>query len=301
MPMPLKTKIIFVFISGYNLVGIAQTGSGKTLAYILPAIIHINNQPNIKPGDGPIAVILAPTRELAAQIQQVAIDFGSSTHIRTVCTVGGVDKRPQELELMKGCEILVATPGRLIDFLLTDVTNMRRCTYLVLDEADRMLDMGFELQIRGIISQIRPDKQILMWSATWPLEIRRLAEDFLTDYIQVNIGSLELSANHNIKQFVHVCQENEKSSKLQLLLRQIYQANNPGKILIFVSKKKRADMISKYINNFGVQCDSLHGDKAQVQRTRILDDFRSGRSNIIVATDVAARGLGKKKIYKVFQ
>lgn len=111
------------------------------------------------------------------------------------------------------CEIVVATPGRLLDFLSANVTNMKRCTYLVLDEADRMLDMGFEAQIRQIISQIRPDKQILMWSATWPLEIRRLAEDFLGHYIQVNIGSLELSANHNIKQFVHICQENEKSSK----------------------------------------------------------------------------------------
>lgn len=156
----------------------------------------------------------------------------------------------------------MATPGRLLDFLSANVTNMKRCTYLVLDEADRMLDMGFEAQIREIISQIRPDKQILMWSATWPRDIRRLAEDYLGDYIQVNIGSLELSANHNIKQFVHICQENEKSSKLQLLLRQIYGANNPGKILIFVSKKKRADMISKYINNFGVACESLHGATA---------------------------------------
>ncbi|KAG4070350.1 hypothetical protein HA402_006492 [Bradysia odoriphaga] len=292
-PTPIQSQTWPIAFSGYNLVGIAQTGSGKTLAYILPAIVHINNQSNIKPGDGPIAVVLAPTRELAVQIQQVAIDFGSTTHIRTVCTVGGVDKKPQEADLRKGCEIVVATPGRLLDFLSANVTNMKRCTYLVLDEADRMLDMGFEAQIRQIISQIRPDKQILMWSATWPLEIRRLAEDFLGNYIQVNIGSLQLSANHNIKQFVHICQENEKSAKLQLLLRQIYQANNPGKILIFVSKKKRADMISKYINNFGVACESLHGDKPQSQRTKILDDFRSGRSNIIVATDVAARGLGR--------
>lgn len=157
--------------------------------------------------------VLAPTRELAVQIQQVAIDFGTSTHIRTACTVGGVDKKPQESDLRKGCEIVVATPGRLLDFLSANVTNMKRCTYLVLDEADRMLDMGFEAQIREIISQIRPDKQILMWSATWPREIRQLAEDFLCDYIQVNIGSLELSANHNIKQFVHICQENEKSAK----------------------------------------------------------------------------------------
>lgn len=143
----------------------------------------------------------------------MAKDFGSSTHIRTACTVGGVDKKSQEKDLLRGCEIVVATPGRLLDFLSMNATNMRRCTYLVLDEADRMLDMGFEKQIREIISQVRPDKQILMWSATWPREIRQLAEDFLENYIQVNIGSLELSANHNIKQFVHVCHEKEKSSK----------------------------------------------------------------------------------------
>lgn len=188
-------------------------GSGKTLAYILPAIVHINNQPPITRGEGPIALVLAPTRELAQQIQQVAHDFGSSSYVRNTCIFGGAPKGPQARDLERGVEICIATPGRLIDFLEKGTTNLQRCTYLVLDEADRMLDMGFEPQIRKIIEQIRPDRQTLMWSATWPKEVKKLAQDFLRGYIQVNIGSLQLSANHNILQIVDVCQEHEKETK----------------------------------------------------------------------------------------
>lgn len=202
-----------IAMSGKDMVGIAQTGSGKTLAYILPAIVHINHQHPISRGDGPIVLVLAPTRELAQQIQQVANDFGSSSYVRNTCIFGGAPKGPQARDLERGVEIVIATPGRLIDFLEKGTTNLQRCTYLVLDEADRMLDMGFEPQIRKIIEQIRPDRQTLMWSATWPKEVRKLASDFLNDYVQINIGSLQLSANHNILQIVDVCMEHEKESK----------------------------------------------------------------------------------------
>lgn len=202
-----------IAMSGHNFVGIAKTGSGKTLGYILPAIVHINNQQPLQRGDGPIALVLAPTRELAQQIQQVATEFGSSSYVRNTCVFGGAPKGGQMRDLQRGCEIVIATPGRLIDFLAAGATNLRRCTYLVLDEADRMLDMGFEPQIRKIISQIRPDRQTLMWSATWPKEVKQLAEDFLGNYMQINIGSLELSANHNIRQVIDVCEENDKEEK----------------------------------------------------------------------------------------
>lgn len=200
-------------MTGSDMVGIAQTGSGKTLAYTLPATIHINNQQTLARGEGPIVLVLAPTRELAQQIQKVAKDFGKSTRIRNTCIFGGAPKGPQARDLERGVEICIATPGRLIDFLEKGTTNLERCTYLVLDEADRMLDMGFEPQIRKILSQVRPDRQTLMWSATWPKEVRKLARDFLKDPIHLNVGSQNLSANNNILQIVDVCQEHEKETK----------------------------------------------------------------------------------------
>ncbi|MBA0818975.1 hypothetical protein Gohar_019584, partial [Gossypium harknessii] len=140
-------------LKGRDLIGIAETGSGKTLAYLLPAIVHVNAQPILAPGDGPIVLVLAPTRELAVQIQQEAAKFGASSRIKNTCIYGGVPKGPQVRDLQKGVEIVIATPGRLIDMLESNHTNLRRVTYLVLDEADRMLDMGFEPQIRKIVSQ----------------------------------------------------------------------------------------------------------------------------------------------------
>ena len=186
--------------------------------YILPAMVHINNQPKLQKGDGPIALVLAPTRELAQQIQQVAKDFGDDSQVRNTCIFGGASKNSQTLDLETGVEICIATPGRLIDFLENDTINLKRCTYLVLDEADRMLDMGFEPQIRKIIDQIRPDRQTLMWSATWPKEIRTLAEEFLTNYIQINIGSLQLAANHNINQIIDICERSQKEKRLKIFL-----------------------------------------------------------------------------------
>lgn len=281
-----------IALSGRNLVGIAQTGSGKTLAYVLPAVVHINHQPKLRRGDGPIALILAPTRELAQQIQQVATDFGSVTHVSNTCIFGGAPKSPQARDLERGVEIVIATPGRLIDFLERNTTNLKRCTYLVLDEADRMLDMGFEPQIRKILQQIRPDRQTLMWSATWPKEIRNLAEEFLDNYIQINIGSLNLSANHNILQIVDVCEEYEKENKLMKLLTEI-SSENETKTIIFVETKRRVDEITRAVFRNGWRACAIHGDKTQQERDYVLNSFRNGRQAILVATDVAARGLGK--------
>ncbi|XP_044736386.1 ATP-dependent RNA helicase p62-like isoform X2 [Chrysoperla carnea] len=280
-----------IAMSGKNMVGIAQTGSGKTLAYILPAIVHINNQQPISRGEGPIALVLAPTRELAQQIQSVATEFGSTTYVRNTCIFGGAPKGPQARDLERGVEIVIATPGRLIDFLEKGTTNLARCTYLVLDEADRMLDMGFEPQIRKIIEQIRPDRQTCMWSATWPKEVRKLAADFLNDYVQINIGSLQLAANHNILQIVDVCQEAEKEAKLANLLQEIGNSDEEAKIIIFVETKKKVENITRTIRKFGWPAVCMHGDKSQQERDYVLREFRNGNASILIATDVAARGL----------
>ncbi|XP_040003437.1 probable ATP-dependent RNA helicase DDX17 [Xiphias gladius] len=289
-PTAIQSQGFPVALSGRDMVGIAQTGSGKTLAYLLPAIVHINHQPYLERGDGPICLILAPTRELAQQVQQVAYDYGKSSRIKSTCVYGGAPKGPQIRDLERGVEICIATPGRLIDFLEVGKTNLRRCTYLVLDEADRMLDMGFEPQIRKIVEQIRPDRQTLMWSATWPKEVRQLAEDFLRDYVQINIGALELSANHNILQIVDVCMETEKDHKLIQLMEEI-MAEKENKTIIFVETKKRCDDLTRRMRRDGWPAMCIHGDKSQPERDWVLTEFRSGKAPILIATDVASRGL----------
>ncbi|KAB5557868.1 P-loop containing nucleoside triphosphate hydrolase protein [Coniochaeta sp. 2T2.1] len=287
-------------LSGRDVVGIAETGSGKTLTYCLPAIVHINAQPLLAPGDGPIVLVLAPTRELAVQIQQEITKFGRSSRIRNTCVYGGVPKGPQIRDLQRGVEVCIATPGRLIDMLESGKTNLRRVTYLVLDEADRMLDMGFEPQIRKIIGQIRPDRQTLMWSATWPKEVRAMANDFLTDMIQVNIGSLELSANHRITQIVEVVNESEKRDKMIKHLEKIMDGpDNQNKCLIFTGTKRVADEITRFLRQDGWPALSIHGDKQQNERDWVLDQFKTGKSPIMVATDVASRGIDVRNITHV--
>ncbi|KAJ5805050.1 ATP-dependent RNA helicase dbp2 [Penicillium riverlandense] len=285
-------------LSGRDVVGIAETGSGKTLTYCLPAIVHINAQPLLAPGDGPIVLVLAPTRELAVQIQTEITKFGKSSRIRNTCVYGGVPKGPQIRDLSRGVEVCIATPGRLIDMLEAGRTNLRRVTYLVLDEADRMLDMGFEPQIRKIIGQIRPDRQTCMWSATWPKEVRQLASDFLNDYIQVNIGSMDLSANHRITQIVEVVSDFEKRDKMIKHLEKIME-NKGSKVLIFTGTKRIADEITRFLRQDGWPALSIHGDKQQNERDWVLNEFKQGKSPIMVATDVASRGIDVRDITHV--
>ncbi|KAM8724411.1 putative ATP-dependent RNA helicase DDX5 isoform 1-T1 [Acanthopagrus schlegelii] len=289
-PTPIQAQGWPLALSGQDMVGIAQTGSGKTLSYLLPAIVHINHQPFLERGDGPICLVLAPTRELAQQVQQVAAEYGRASRLKSTCIYGGAPKGPQIRDLERGVEICIATPGRLIDFLEAGKTNLRRCTYLVLDEADRMLDMGFEPQIRKIVDQIRPDRQTLMWSATWPKEVRQLAEDFLKEYVQINVGALQLSANHNILQIVDVCNDGEKENKLIRLLEEI-MSEKENKTIIFVETKRRCDDLTRRMRRDGWPAMGIHGDKSQQERDWVLNEFKYGKAPILIATDVASRGL----------
>jgi len=295
-PTPIQAQGWPMALLGRDMIGISRTGSGKTLAFLLPGMIHINAQPYLKPGDGPIVLVLAPTRELAVQIKVECDKFGASSEIKNTCVYGGAPKRAQASDLQRGVEIVIATPGRLIDFLESGTTNLRRVTYLVLDEADRMLDMGFEPQLRKIVAQIRPDRQTLMWSATWPREVRNLANDFLRDFYQVTVGSLELAANKDITQYVEVVEDSDKYRRMIDFLSD--EAKNE-KMLIFVETKRGCDQLTRSLQMDRFQARCIHGDKSQDERDSVLADFRSGRCLLLVATDVAARGLDIKDINAV--
>eukprot|EP00467_Chlorarachnion_reptans_P005098 CAMPEP_0114530472 /NCGR_PEP_ID=MMETSP0109-20121206/25465_1 /TAXON_ID=29199 /ORGANISM="Chlorarachnion reptans, Strain CCCM449" /LENGTH=513 /DNA_ID=CAMNT_0001713101 /DNA_START=13 /DNA_END=1554 /DNA_ORIENTATION=+ len=275
-------------LSGRDMIGIAKTGSGKTLGFLLPAIVHINAQPLLKPGDGPIVLILSPTRELANQTLGETDKFGRTSRLKYTCVYGGVPKGGQARDLRNGVEIVIATPGRLIDFLESGTTNLRRVTYLVLDEADRMLDMGFEPQMRAIVGQIRPDRQTLLFSATWPKSIVRLAHDFLDNPLQVNVGSLDLHANKDIKQIIEVVDEYDKRRSL---MKHLDKQPRGLKILIFSQTKRGADQLTRYLRDEGFGARAIHGDKSQQDRDFTLHEFKNGKSPIMVATDVASRGL----------
>lgn len=290
-PSPIQAQAWPIVLGGKDLVGIAQTGSGKTLAYVLPSAIHMAHQPRPQGGEGPIGVVLAPTRELVQQIAQVAYEWcGGAFKLQGVPVYGGVSKGPQISRLRDGAHMCIATPGRLLDLLESGAVNLLRCTYLVLDEADRMLDMGFEPQIRKILDQTRPDRQTVMWSATWPEEVRLLAQDFLVNHVQITVGSTELCANHNIHQIIQVCDEFDKEDQLIKNLQEI-MADGNKRTLIFVATKAKVVSLVQSLYTNGFKAVATHGDLSQAKRDIALDRFRSGKTPILVATDVAARGL----------
>ena len=291
-PTPIQAQGWPMALKGRDMIGLAETGSGKTASFLLPAIVHINAQPYLQRGDGPIVLVLAPTRELAQQIEQESKKFGYSSRIQSCCVYGGASKGPQINKLRRGVEICIATPGRLLDLLNMGATNLRRVTYLVLDEADRMLDMGFEPQIKTILSQIRPDRQTLLWSATWPKEVAGIAAAYLTNPYKVTIGSQELRANPNIKQHVEMCQEYDKYKKLIGILEKEMNGPDKKKVMIFVDTKRNADQITRDLRTESWPALSIHGDKSQGERDWVLAEFKQGRHPILVATDVASRGIG---------
>uniref|UniRef100_A0A0D9UXC6 RNA helicase n=1 Tax=Leersia perrieri TaxID=77586 RepID=A0A0D9UXC6_9ORYZ len=291
-PTPIQAQSWPIALKGRDIVAVAKTGSGKTLGYLIPGFILLKRlQHNSR--DGPTVLVLSPTRELATQIQDEAIKFGRSSRISSACLYGGAPKGPQLRELERGADIVVATPGRLNDILEMRRVSLHQVSYLVLDEADRMLDMGFEPQIRKIVRQVQPKRQTLMFTATWPKEVRKIASDLLANPVQVNIGNTDqLVANKSITQYVDVITPPEKSRRLDQILR----SQEPGsKIIIFCSTKRMCDQLARNLaRNYGAS--AIHGDKSQSERDSVLSEFRNGRCPILVATDVAARGLDIKDI-----
>ncbi|KAI3384556.1 hypothetical protein SNEBB_003623 [Seison nebaliae] len=280
-----------LLMNGSNVVGIAQTGSGKTMAFLLPAVRHLQGNERTSTKNRPRCLVLAPTRELAQQIHQVAKLFSESKRIRTACCYGGAPRREQLETFRFGVDILIATPGRLIDFITTRRIIIDEVTYLVLDEADRMLDMGFEPQIKQILGQMRPTRQTMMFSATWPKEVVSLATNYIQDYIHITIGGLELTANHDIEQKVILLLEHEKEERLQQILKTITEKEKQ-KTIIFCERKVKVDELARNIRSWGYKAIGIHGDKSQDVREGMLNKFKRATDSIaLVATDVASRGL----------
>ncbi|CAD8183063.1 unnamed protein product [Paramecium pentaurelia] len=289
-PTAIQAQGWSIALTGHDLIGIAQTGSGKTLAFLLPAIVHILAQARSHDAK---CLILAPTRELTLQIYDQFQKFSVGSQLYAACLYGGQDRYIQKSQLRKGPQVLIACPGRLIDLLDQGCTTLKQVSFLVLDEADRMLDMGFEPQIRKIVDQIRPQRQTMLFSATWPKEVQKLALDFCKqEPVHIQIGNVELTSNKMIKQIVYVMKAIEKNQRLLYLLKDIAHK----KILIFCSTKKGCDQLQKTLDREGIRCLALHGDKKQSERDYVMSHFRNGRSTALIATDVASRGLDIKDI-----
>ncbi|XP_030294255.1 putative ATP-dependent RNA helicase DDX46 isoform X2 [Sparus aurata] len=297
-PTPIQAQAIPAVMSGRDLIGIAKTGSGKTIAFLLPMFRHIMDQRPLEESEGPISVIMTPTRELALQITKECKKFSKPLGLRVVCVYGGTGISEQIAELKRGAEIIVCTPGRMIDMLGANsgrVTNLRRVTYVVLDEADRMFDMGFEPQVMRIVDNVRPDRQTVMFSATFPRAMEALARRILAKPIEVQVGGRSVVCS-DVEQHVLVIDEDKKFLKLLELLGH-YQEK--GSVIIFVDKQEHADALLKDLMKASYPCMSLHGGIDQYDRDSIINDFKNGACRLMVATSVAARGLDVKQLILV--
>lgn len=297
-PFPIQCQAIPAIMSGRDVIGVAETGSGKTLAYILPMLRHIKDQRPLAEGDGPIGLVMAPTRELAWQIYTEAKAFAKVVGVNVACVYGGAGVQGQIADLKRGAEIVVCTPGRMIDVLSTSngkITNLRRVTFVVLDEADRMLDFGFQPQIERIISNARPDRQTAMFSATFPRNVETLAKKVLTRPIEIIVGSRgKISAN--IEQIIEVIEEDNKFLRL---LKYLGQYSDQGSIIIFVNKQTDADNLFKELLKYSYFALVLHGGQDPDDRENTIQDFKKGVRTLMVATSVCARGLDIKSLILV--
>ncbi|CAL5008841.1 unnamed protein product [Urochloa decumbens] len=294
-PMPIQAQALPVIMSGRDCIGVAKTGSGKTLAFVLPMLRHVKDQPPVVPGDGPIGLIVAPTRELVVQIHSDIRKFSKVIGVSCVAVYGGSGVAQQISELKRGAEIVVCTPGRMIDILCTSngkITNLRRVTFLVLDEADRMFDMGFEPQITRIIQNTRQDRQTVLFSATFPRQVEVLARKLLIKPVEIQVGGRSV-VNKDITQLVEVRPESERFLRLLELLG---KWSDKGKILVFVHTQDKCDSLLKELFQHQYQCLSLHGGKDQADRESTVADFKSNICSLLIAISVAARGLDVKEL-----
>ncbi|XP_075718146.1 putative ATP-dependent RNA helicase DDX43 [Rhinoderma darwinii] len=296
-PTPIQSQAWPIILRGLDLIGIAQTGTGKTLAYLLPGFIHLDLQPIPRhKREGPGMLVLAPTRELALQVKAECSKYRYKG-FESICIYGGGDRKNQINVVTKGVDIIIATPGRLNDLQMNNFVNLKSVTYLVLDEADRMLDMGFEPQIMKILIDIRPDRQTVMTSATWPEGVRRLSKSYLKDPMMVYVGTLDLAAVNTVDQKVLIIAEEEKRA---FTLHFIDSLKPKDKVIIFVGKKLIADDLASDFSLQGIPVQSLHGNREQCDREQALDDFKKGKVRILIATDLASRGLDVHDITHVF-
>lgn len=315
-PTPIQRQAIPIGLQNRDIIGVAETGSGKTAAFLIPLLVWITTLPKderIEDSDqGPYAVILAPTRELAQQIEEETLKFGKPLGIRTVAVIGGISREDQGFRLRMGCEIVIATPGRLIDVLENRYLVLGRCTYVVLDEADRMIDMGFEPDVQKILEYIpvtnqKPDtdeaedpekmkmnfemgkhkyRQTVMFTATMPAAVERLARNYLRRPAVVYIGSAG-KPHERVEQKVLLMGEGEKRKRLLDVLARGFEPP----IIIFVNQKKGVDVLAKSLEKMGYNACTLHGGKGQEQREFALSNLKAGAKDILVATDVAGRGI----------
>ncbi len=285
-PTPIQAQAIPPLLGGQDLIGIAQTGTGKTAAFALPMLQHLTAARVAPQRHAASALILAPTRELAMQIEESLQRLASGLKLRIVVILGGYSRAMQVQRMRSGADIVVGTPGRICDLMSTNELRLGQARQFVLDEADRMLDLGFIKDIRRIVAALPADRQSSLFSATMPAEVRRLAEGMLRNPVRVQIAGSEPSAPR-IEQHVHVVAPAGKRALLSRLL------GDPAlsRVIVFTRTKRTANRVAEDLDQGGVQVTALHGNKSQPARQKALERFRTGRARVLVATDIAARGI----------
>jgi len=285
-PTPIQTQAIPVALSGRDLLGIAQTGTGKTAAFAIPIIQHLSQAAPTNKKREIKALILTPTRELAIQIDECFADYAEYTELRHTVIFGGVNQNPQVDALRRGTDILIATPGRLLDLINQRYISLSNISHFVLDEADRMLDMGFIHDIKRLLPLLPAKKQTLFFSATMPLTIATLSKTILKNQVKVEVAPVS-SVVDTIEQHLYFVEKPQKSDLLVSLLKQ----ERDKSVLVFSRTKHGADKIARTLIRKGIDCEAIHGNKTQGARQRALTNFKSGTTRVIVATDIAARGI----------
>ena len=295
-PTPIQVEAIPHLLAGRDLLGCAQTGTGKTAAFALPILQRLSSVSHTDAGPRPIrALIVTPTRELAAQIRESFVTYGQFLRkLRHTVIHGGVSQRPQARALHKGVDILVATPGRLLDLMGQKLVVLSRVEVFVLDEADRMLDMGFINDIRRVISQLPARRQTLLFSATMPGSIQALADSMLTDPVEVRMAP-EAPSAEGVDHWVYFVERRDKLALLQSMLTDAAYSRT----LIFMRTKRGADRIARHLKYANVRVEAIHSDRSQRERQRALENFKKGKTRVLVASDIAARGLDVEDVSHV--